>query len=68
MIFLFEFVYMVDYVDGFPNMESSLNPMMVNDHFDVFLDFFRKNFISFASMFLGRLVLSSLSLQSLSMV
>jgi hypothetical protein len=40
----FEFVYIVDYVDGFPYIEPSLHPwdeaylIMVNDGFDVFLD------------------------------
>ena len=38
------FVLSVDYVDGFPYIESSLHPwdeaylIVVNDHFDVFLD------------------------------
>ena len=47
----FEFVYVVDYVDGFPYIEPSLHPrdeaylIMVDDPFDVLLDSFGKNFI-----------------------
>ena len=43
-IFFFEFVYIVDYIDGFQYIEPSLHPwdeiylFMVNDGFDVFLD------------------------------
>ena len=44
-LFLFEFAYIVDYyIDRLPYIELSLHPwdeaylMMVNDHFDVFLD------------------------------
>jgi hypothetical protein len=42
--FPFEFVYIVDYVDGFLYIELSMNPwdeayiIMMDDHFDVFLD------------------------------
>jgi hypothetical protein len=42
--FFFEFAYIVDYVDVFQNVEPSLHPwdeaylIMLNDHFDVFLD------------------------------
>jgi hypothetical protein len=49
--FSFEFVYVVDYNDGFPDIESSLHLgdeaylIMVNDCFDVFLDSVGKNFI-----------------------
>jgi hypothetical protein len=52
MIFFYcEFVYIVDYVDGFLYIEPSLHPWdeaylaVVNDHFDVFLDSIGKNFI-----------------------
>jgi len=44
VVFFFEFVYIVDYVDGFPYIETSLGPwdeaylIMMDDHFDVFLD------------------------------
>jgi hypothetical protein len=42
--FHFEFVYIVDYIDGFLYIELSLHPwddtcmIMVNHRFDVFLD------------------------------
>jgi hypothetical protein len=48
--FFFEFVYIVDYVDGFPYIETSLHPwneaylIMMNDRFDVFLDLACENF------------------------
>jgi hypothetical protein len=51
--FLFEFVYVVDYVDGFLYVEPSLHPwdeaylIMVNDHFDMFLESVCKNFIEY---------------------
>jgi hypothetical protein len=51
VIFVFEFVYIEDCVDGFPCVEPSLLPwdeaylIMVDDGFDVFLDSFCKNFI-----------------------
>ena len=44
MGFFFEFVYMVNYVDGFPYVKPSLHfrdeayLVMMNDSFDVFLD------------------------------
>ena len=50
---MFEFVSMIDYSDRFPYIEHSLNPrdetylIMVNDHFDVFLDLVCKNFIEY---------------------
>jgi hypothetical protein len=49
----FEFVDVVDYLDGFPYIEPSLDPwdeaylIVVNDHFDVFLDSVGKNFIEY---------------------
>jgi hypothetical protein len=42
--FFFEFVYVVDYIDGFLYIEPSMHPwgepylIVVNDQFDVFLD------------------------------
>ena len=51
--FFFEFVYVVDCIDGFLYIEPSLHPcdeaylIMVNDHFDVFLDLVGKNFIEY---------------------
>jgi hypothetical protein len=44
VVFFFEFVYILDYIDGFPYIELSLNPwdeaylIMVDDCFDVLLD------------------------------
>ena len=44
MVFVFEFVYIVDYIDGFPYIKPSLHPwveayvVMMDDRFDVFLD------------------------------
>jgi hypothetical protein len=49
--FFFEFVYIVDYVDGFSYIEPSLHLwdeaylIIVNDYFDVFLDSVCENFI-----------------------
>ena len=53
MVFVFEFVYLVDYVDGFPYVEPFLHPwgevylIVMDDHFDVFLDSVCKNFIEY---------------------
>ena len=53
MILFFEFVYMVDYIDGFPYIKPSLHHrdeaylVMVNDHFDEFLDLICKNFVEY---------------------
>jgi hypothetical protein len=52
-LFLFEVVYVVDYIGGFPNIEPSLNPwdeaylIVVNDHFDVLLDLVCQNYIEY---------------------
>ena len=49
--FFFESVYIVDYFDGFSYIEPSLHPwdedyfIMMDDHFDVFLDSVCENFI-----------------------
>ena len=51
--FFFVIVYIVDYTDGFPYIETSLNPgdqaylITVSDLFDVFLDLVCKNFIDY---------------------
>jgi hypothetical protein len=51
VIFVFEFVYIVDYVDRFPYFKPSMHPwdkdylIMMDDHFDVFLDSVCENFI-----------------------
>ena len=53
MVFFFEFVYVVDSIDGLPYIEPSLHPwdeaylIMVDDLFDVFLDSVGKNFIKY---------------------
>ena len=53
MVFVFEFVYIMDYIDGFPYIKPSLHPwdeaylIMMDDHFDVFLDSVCKNFIEY---------------------
>jgi hypothetical protein len=44
VVFIFDFVYIVDYVDGFMYIKQSLNPwneaylVMMDNYFDVFLD------------------------------
>ena len=50
--FVFEFVYIVDYVDGFPYIKPSLHPwdeayLLTDDRFDVFLDSDCENFIEY---------------------
>ena len=51
MVFVFEFVYILDYVDEFPYIEQSLHPwdeaylLRMYDCFDVFLDSVIENFI-----------------------
>ena len=51
MVFVFEFVYVLDYVVGFPYTEPSLHPwdetylVRMYDCFDVFLNSVSKNFI-----------------------
>ena len=53
MVFVFEFVYIVDYIDGFLYIEPSLHHwneaylIMMDDPFDVFLDSVCKNFIEY---------------------
>ena len=53
IILFFEFVYVADYVDGFPYIEQSLHTwneaylIVANDHIDVFLDSVSKNFIEY---------------------
>ena len=61
MVFVFEFVYVLDYVDGFLYIEPSMHPwdeaylIVVNDHSGVFLGSIGKSFIEYfciASMFI----------------
>ena len=53
MTFVFEFVYIVDYVDGFPYIKPSMHPwdeaylVMMSDRFDVFLDSVCEDFIEY---------------------
>jgi hypothetical protein len=53
VIFFFELVYIVDYVNGFSYVKPTLHSqdeaylIMVNDGFDVFLDSVRKNIIEY---------------------
>ena len=53
MVFVFEFFYIMDFVDIFPYIELALNPrdevylIMIDDHFDVFLDLVCEDFIDY---------------------
>ena len=53
MVFVFEYVYTLDYVDGFPYIKPSLHHwnetylVRMDDCFDVFLDSFCENFIEY---------------------
>ena len=53
MVFVFEFVYIVDYADGFPYIKPSLHSwnetdlVRMDDCFDVFLDSVSGNFIEY---------------------
>jgi hypothetical protein len=57
VVFVFGFVYIVDYMDEFPYIKPSLHPwdetymIMMDDHFDVFLDSVKENFIECFSFF-----------------
>ena len=56
MVFVFEFVYLVDYVDRFPYIKPSLHPrdeaylIMMDDRFYVFLDLVCEDFIEYFCM------------------
>ena len=59
MIFVFEFVYTVDYVHRFPYIKPSLHPwdeiylVRMDDCFDVFLDLLARTLLRiFASIFI----------------
>jgi hypothetical protein len=66
VVFVVEFVYTVDYVDGFPYIEPSLHPwdeaylIVTDDHFDVFLDLVSENFIEYFCINIHKGNLSSL--------
>jgi hypothetical protein len=55
VVFVFEFVYIVDYIEGFPYIRPSLHSwneaylIMMGDHFDVFLDSVSEDFIKYFS-------------------
>ena len=54
MVFVFESVYIVDYVDGFLYIKPSLDPwnktylIRMDDCFNVFLDSVSENFIEYS--------------------
>ena len=56
MVFVFEFVYIVDYVEGFSYIKPSLHPwnesylVTMDDRFDVFLDSVSENFIEYFAL------------------
>jgi hypothetical protein len=58
VVFVFEFVYLMDYVDGFLYIKPSLHPWIetylvrMDDCFDVFLDSVSKIFIEFFFAFI----------------
>jgi hypothetical protein len=58
VVIFFEFVFVVYYIDGSPYIEPSLDPwdeaylIVVNDHFDVFLDSVCEDIIIFALIFI----------------
>ena len=53
MVFVFEFVYILNYFDGFPYIEPFLRPwnetylVRMDDRFVVFLDSVSENFIEY---------------------
>ena len=64
MIFFFEFVYIVDYIDGFSYIETTLHPwdeaylIMLNDGFDMFLDSVARILLSiFALIIISKIVI-----------
>ena len=62
MVLSFEFVYVVNYSDGFPDIEQLLhiwdeaNLIMLNDCFDVFLDSVGKNFMNIDAKILNKIL------------
>ena len=74
VFFLIEFVFIVDFIDGFPYTEPSLHPwdeaylLVGNDHFDVFSVLLARILLSiFASIFVREIGLK-FSLLGLSVV
>jgi hypothetical protein len=59
VIFIFEFVYIVDYIDGFPYIKPSLNPYLVTENYLVRIDdCFDMIVLMCSSIRLARLLLS----------
>jgi hypothetical protein len=60
VVFVFEFVYIVDYVDGFVYIEPSLYPwdedyfIMFDDYLDVFLNSVFENFIEYFCIYIHK--------------
>jgi hypothetical protein len=60
VVFVFEYFYIVDYVDGFPYIELSLHPwnesylIMMDDHFNVFLDSVFENCIEYFGIYIHK--------------
>ena len=60
MFFFFEFIYVVDYIDGSQYIEPSLHPwdetylIVVNDHFDVFLNSVGKIIIEYFCIYIQK--------------
>jgi hypothetical protein len=57
LFFVFEGVYIVDYVDGVPYIKQYLHPwneaylIMMHDHFDVLLDSVSENFTEYSYIY-----------------
>ena len=60
MVFVFEVVDIVDFIDGFPYIKPSLHPwdeaylIMMDDRFDVFLDSVCENFIEYVCIYIHK--------------
>jgi hypothetical protein len=60
VVFVVEFVYIVDFVDGFLYIKPSLHPwdeaylIMMDDRFDVLLDSVCKNFIEYFCIYIHK--------------
>jgi hypothetical protein len=63
VVFVFEFLYIVNYIDGFPYIKPSLHPwdeaylVMMDDRFDVFFNSVCKDLIMFSSILIREIVL-----------
>jgi hypothetical protein len=60
MHFFFEFIYTVEWINAFPYIQPSLHPwdaaywIMMDDHFDVFLDSVCENFIEYFCIYIHK--------------